>query len=311
MVQLTISAVSKTPSRNGFPLTIEVAQEATVADVRAAIVAKVPKFKPSRQRITVKGEKKPLEDETKLSDVLGAQLKDWELQVKDLGPQVSWRTVFLVEYFGPLVIHPLFYYFPRFWYGKDVQHSALQKYVYAFVMLHFVKRELETLFVHRFSHDTMPWFNIVKNSTHYHILSGVLLAADVYRPKFSATSPYIVNTIRNNDRFLWICAGLWAFAELSNLHTHLTVRALRPAGSRKRGIPYGYGFNFVSFPNYFFETVAWAVICVMTGSVGAAIFTVVAVGQMAIWAVKKHKNYKKEFGKEYPRNRKAMIPFIL
>lgn len=43
----------------------------------------------------------------------------------------------------------------------------------------------------------------------------------------------------------------------------------------------------------------------------ASIFTVVAAGQMAIWAIKKHKNYKKEFGKEYPRGRKAMIPFIL
>lgn len=30
---------------------------------------------------------------------------------------------------------------------------------------------------------------------------------------------------------------------------------------------------------------------------------------MALWAIKKHKNYKKVFGKEYPR-RKVMIPFI-
>lgn len=123
------------------------------------------------------------------------------------------------------------------------------------------------------------------SSFHYHILSGepvfqarivedtnllegLLLAGDIYRPKFSATSPYIVGTIRNDERFLWIGAGIWAFAELSNLHTHLTVRALRPAGSRKRGIPNGYGFNLVSFPNYFFESLAWGTICVMTGSIG-------------------------------------------
>lgn len=30
---------------------------------------------------------------------------------------------------------------------------------------------------------------------------------------------------------------------------------------------------------------------------------------MAVWAIKKHKNYKKEFGKDYPR-RNIMIPFI-
>ncbi|PPQ95445.1 hypothetical protein CVT26_008464 [Gymnopilus dilepis] len=294
MVQVTISAAAKPPSlARGLPVTIDVSPEATVAEVKRAVKSKFPKFSPSRQRITLKGDRKPLENETKLSDVLDAKSGAWELQVKDLGPQISWRTVFLVEYFGPLLIHPLFYHFPRLWYGVEVQHSALQKYVYAFVMLHFVKRELETLY-----------------SAHYWVFSGVLLALDIYRPKYSATSPYIVNTIRDNEHFLWICAGLWAFAELSNLHTHLTVRALRPAGSRKRGIPRGYGFNLVSFPNYFFEILGWAVICGMTGSIGAVIFTVIATVTMGKWAAKKHRNYKKEFGKEYPSGRKAMIPFI-
>ncbi|KAF9048866.1 3-oxo-5-alpha-steroid 4-dehydrogenase-domain-containing protein [Panaeolus papilionaceus] len=312
MVSITISSASKPPSfARGFPLTVDVSPNATVADVKAAIAAKFPKFYPARQKVVLKGDKKGLANEVELSTVLGAQLKEGELQVKDLGAQISWRTVFLVEYAGPLLIHPLFYYFPKFWYGKSFEHSALQKYVYAFVMLHFIKRELETLFVHRFSNGTMPWFNIVKNSAHYHILSGVFLAADIYRGKFSAASPYIVNTIRDNEKFLYICAGVWAFAELSNLHTHLTLRALRPAGSRKRGIPFGYGFGMVSCPNYFFETVAWGVVCVMTGSAAAGLFTVVAAGQMAIWAIKKHKQYKKEFGKEYPRGRKAMFPFIL
>jgi len=57
------------------------------------------------------------------------------------------------------------------------------------------------------------------------------------------------------------------FAEISNLSTHLTLRALRPAGTRKRAIPYGYGFSSISYPNYFFESVAWLTICCMTNSV--------------------------------------------
>ncbi|CAG8848551.1 23457_t:CDS:1, partial [Racocetra persica] len=31
--------------------------------------------------------------------------------------------------------------------------------------------------------------------------------------------------------------------------------------------------------------------------------------QMYIWAVKKHKAYRKEF-KDYPKNRTAIIPFV-
>ena len=29
--------------------------------------------------------------------------------VKDMGPQISWRTVFILEYLGPLLIHQLFF----------------------------------------------------------------------------------------------------------------------------------------------------------------------------------------------------------
>ena len=74
-------------------------------------------------------------------------------------------------------------------------------------------------------------------------------------------------------RLSFSCINLGTqFAEISNLHTHLTLRNLRPANTRKRAIPYGYGFSLVSCPNYFFEAVAWGVICVMTGSVAGTSF---------------------------------------
>lgn len=312
MVTLTISSASKPPAfARGFPLLIEAPEDATVADVKASIAAKYPKFYASRQKISLKTEKAGLKDDKKLKDVFGGKVEGGELQVKDLGPQVSWTTVFLAEYCGPLLIHPLFYHLPRFLYGQDVQHSMLQKYVYVLVLLHFAKRELETIFVHRFSNASMPFMNIFKNSIYYHFFGGLLLAYDIYRPAFSATSSHIAGTIRSNEQFLWICTGIWAFAELSNLHTHLTLRSLRPANTRTRGVPVGYGFTFVSCPNYFFESMGWAAIAVMTGSVAAWAFTVMGAGIMSSWALKKHRNYRKEFGAAYPKGRKAIIPFIL
>jgi len=307
---LTISPATNPPSvARGLPITIDIGKDATVATVKKAIEKKFPQFHASRQRLCVKDDKKALDDDERLTSVLGEKFESGELVVKDLGPQVGWMTVFLVEYLGPLIIHPLFYHFPQYWYGKDVEHSTLQKYAYLLVLLHFTKRELETLLVHRFSHGTMPFWNIFKNSSHYHLLSGVLLAYDLYRPLRSAAN--VKGTIWDNEQFLLICAGIWAFAELSNLHTHLTLRSLRPEGTRKRAIPYGYGFSFLSCPNYFFEALAWITFSVMTGSLAASIFALVSISQMTIWAAKKHRNYKKEFGKDYPKGRYAMIPFIV
>lgn len=145
-------------------------------------------------------------------------------------------------------------------------------------MIHFIKRELETLLyvrmawpfrihhvypysLHRFSHSTMPIFNIFKkyviktvlvlllttficSSLHYHISSGLFIAADVYRYKYSASSPYILNTLRDNEHFLWIGAGLWAvsplhilffFEVISFMHT-LVLRAFQLSHSSQATI---------------------------------------------------------------------------
>lgn len=54
------------------------------------------KLYPARQKLSIKGSKSALPSEAKLVDV---GIKDGgELCVKDMGPQISWRTVFLIEY---------------------------------------------------------------------------------------------------------------------------------------------------------------------------------------------------------------------
>lgn len=42
----------------------------------------------------------------------------------------------------------------------------------------------------------------------------------------------------------------------------------------------------------------------------AGLFAAAGFYQMAVWAIGKHRNYKKEF-QEYPKGRKAILPFIL
>ncbi|EJD42603.1 hypothetical protein AURDEDRAFT_105341 [Auricularia subglabra TFB-10046 SS5] len=293
----------------GLPVTLSFpdkdASSLTALDVKRELAKRYPKFYVERQRLTANGE--AVKDHKTIASLeMGDEPK---LIVKDLGPQISWRTVYLVEYFGPLIIHPLLYHFPQYFYRRTLPHSQLQTIAYVLVMIHFVKRELETLFIHRFSKATMPRNFIFRNSAHYWLLAGVGIAVAMYSPYYSA--PRVRNTIRDDPRFLWACVAFWTWAEISNLHTHLHLRAIRPEGSTKRAIPRGYGFDLVSYPNYLFDLLAWVALFVMSGNWLAGVFLAVASATCITWALQKHKAYKTEFGDKYPRGRKAIIPFLL
>lgn len=80
--------------------------------------------------------------------------------------------------------------------------------------------------------------------------------------------------------------------------------------TKVRGIPKHWGFSLVSCANYFWESLGWVCFSLLSRSYTSYFFTLCSVYQMLDWARKKHRQYRKEFP-EYPRNRKAMIPFII
>ena len=231
---------------------------------------------------------------------------------KDVGPQIGWRTVYFIEYLGPMIIHTLFYY----GYYDAGNMTYTQTLAYNLTLLHYLKREYETLFIHTFSADTMPLAYLFRNSGHYWIINGLLIAFSIYAPQnaiYKADDkiwPFIHHVeSRSLDELKWY-GGIMVIFEICNLYSHIILRRLRSDGSREHKIPYGFAFKFVSFPNYFFETLSWTVFALMTNNWSSYFFLVVGTGTMMMWAKQKHAKYKKTFGDKYPKNRKAMFPFI-
>ena len=217
--------------------------------------------------------------------------------------QISWKLVFLIEYFGPILITVLLMTFRKQIYGEDKPYTFNQKLGLAMVLGHYLKREFETLFIHRFSNDTMPFFNVFKNSTHYWILMGFGAVYFLIHPKY--TPPAWANDTTQIVLFV-----MFFFFEFLNFMTHVTLRNLRKPNSSERGIPKGWGFGFVSCANYWWESLCWLTFSISTQCLGAYLFLAVSFFQMLDWALKKHKRYKKDFP-DYPKGRKAMVPFII
>lgn len=226
-----------------------------------------------------------------------------------IGPQLAWRTVYIIEYLGPLLVHPLAisvlrpYIYPG--YKNLSEPSELQILTCILLTIHFVKRELETIFVHRFSLATMPAKNIFRNSAHYWILAGFNIAYWIYSPN--------APTARDSANPLLLYSGLvlFVFGELANLNAHLTLKNLRKPGTTTRAIPTGFGFSWVTCPNYFFEAVAWLGIYLVSSlSWSVIIFIVVGSATMMIWAKQKEKRYRRDFGDKYKPKRSVMFPGI-
>lgn len=282
---------------------LKFAAGATVKDLKKEF-ARVSKKDIHRISFKFEADKtKKIDSDSKTLESVGIT-NDTVLRFKDLGPQIGYRTVFLVEYFGPMVFVLLYAMRPAFIYGKDAASADFNTVAALGVVCwvaHFLKRELETIFVHKFSRPTMPLQNLFKNCAYYWIF-GAVIGHPLCSPSFVAPS----------DRQVHIGVGIFIACEIGNLICHLMLSNMRPKeGSTARAIPSGFLFNYVACPNYTFEVMSWVGFSIMTGLKFSYLFTLVGFLQMADWAMKKHKGYKKTYDKEYTSlKRKAIIPFV-
>jgi len=287
-----------------------VSANTTIAELKKQVAAQKPKLYSDRQSYRTEPTGKSVKDSDKLSD-LNVD-KSGKIYLKDLGPQIGWSTVFMAEYAGPLLIYLLFYIRPSFIYGSSIKSKPMHLAAHlgaACWTFHYAKRILETLFVHRFSHATMPIFNLFKNCSYYWGFTA-FVSYFVNHPKY--TSPLFGNAQ------IYLGLAMFILNELGNLSIHLLLRDLRPPGTKERRIPYPNKtnpftklFHFVSCPNYTYEIGSWLGFSIMTQTLASVLFTLAGAVQMTIWAKQKHRAYKKDFAEKYPKQRKAIIPFLI
>ncbi|PPR93588.1 hypothetical protein GOBAR_AA27080 [Gossypium barbadense] len=271
------------------------------------------KFYPSRQRLTVPvppgSKERPvvLNYKKSLKDYFDEKQNKLTVVFKDLGPQVSYSTLFFFEYLGPLILYPIFYYFPMykfFGYGEDRVIHPVQTYAVYYWCFHYLKRIMETFFVHRFSHATSPLSNVFRNCAYYWLF-GSYIAYYVNHPLYTPVG----------DLQMKIGFGFGLVCQLSNLYCHIILKNLRnPDGSGGYQIPHGFLFNIVTCANYTTEIYQWLGFNIATQTVAGYVFLIVATSIMTNWALTKHRRLKKLFdGNEgrpkYPRRWVILPPF--
>ncbi|KAF7689275.1 hypothetical protein HF521_012628 [Silurus meridionalis] len=287
----------------------KVEPNATIGEIKSMFHKSHPQFYPARQSIRLDPKGKSLKDEDVLQHLPVGTTATFYF--RDLGAQISWVTVFLTEYAGPLIIYLMFYFRVPFIYQPKYDFSTSKHWVVHLACMchsfHYVKRLLETLFVHRFSHGTMPLRNIFKNCTYYWGFAA-WMAYYINHPLYTPPT--------YGEQQVKAALVIFLFCQIGNFSIHIALRNLRPPGSKTRKIPFPtknpftWIFLLVSCPNYTYELGSWFGFTLMTQCLPVAFFTLVGFIQMTVWAKGKHRSYLKEF-RDYPPLRSPILPFIL
>lgn len=112
-----------------------------------------------------------------------------------------------------------------------------------------------------------------------------------------------------SPRFL-LGIALFLAGGVINVHSDSILINLRKDGETGYKIPRGGCFQYVSAANHFGEMIEWTGFAIASSSLPSLVFLVYTCSNLIPRAVAHHKWYKQKF-EDYPKQRKAVIPFVL
>lgn len=198
------------------------------------------------------------------------------------------RLGMFVLYFSPLIVATI-----SAWPYLQTA-TVIQWIVYGALMLHFGKRTLEVLFLHKYSGKIQPLtFGIIVFA--YALMAGMIswLNAD---------------PIDKMDAFFYMGIVCLVLGEIGNLYHHKLLADLRAKESGYH-IPHGGWFEYATCPHYFFELLSWLGIFLLSRHLFTLLVFIAMLGYLTARSIKTQQWYRRHFS-TYPEERNYMIPFV-
>lgn len=144
----------------------------------------------------------------------------------------------------------------------------------------------------------------------------IALSAMLFNSVNAGTIAYFLSNVSvyTVDYFLqWNFIGglaLFATGFFINNKADTMLINLRQPNETGYKIPKGFLFNYISCPNLFGEMLEWLGFALMVWNLAGVSFLIWTISNLLPRALHHHKWYKEKFA-DYPKERKAVFPFLL
>ena len=216
---------------------------------------------------------------------------------KKMGPMISGRWGWIIQE----VISPLTFahFFIR---GDSVKTPEMWIFFFLWIA-HYFNRSIIFPFRQKHAKDTAVI--VVMSAISFNIINGFI------NGYYLGSAELVQNQYTNYFQSYNFILGLIIFitGAYINIRSDEILFSLRKENDGYK-IPQSFLYKYISCPNYFGEIIEWAGFAIMVWNLPGLIFVLWTIFNLVPRAVSHHKWYQNKF-KEYPKDRKAVIPFIL
>ena len=217
---------------------------------------------------------------------------------KKWGPMVNEKLGWvLMEFVSPVLVFIFFII-------SDRKQEITMIVIFLIWEIHYVQRAFVYPFLMR-GKKKMP-LSIILMGFVFNGFNGYLQGRYLYKlsdiekysPQWLLSPAFIIGTL------------IFLIGYIINLRSDFILRHLRqPGEDSSYKIPYGGLFKQISCPNYFGEIIEWIGWTILTWSLTGLVFAAWTAANLIPRAFSHHKWYSETFS-DYPKERKAIIPYL-
>ena len=202
-------------------------------------------------------------------------------------------------------------------------------------LIHFLKRDLEVLFVHKYS-GAIPLWAATGISFLYTANALLICCVSSSKPaelcRLTGLGKFIIVEVMERTTFSFsfvghlfnsdfqhpidsVSQGLFSVGILGNGYHHALLANLRSSHSEDSGTKYaaprGGLFEYVAAPHYLFELITWLGVAIVSEHLNVYLIVISMTSYLAGRSVAQNNWNRLKFSKEeWPASRRNLIPFV-